>query len=71
MNGFLLAMELSIKKPNKFIKGFYEKLLGEELKDKDVILWFREPWLLKDRIKSLTQELKILRIGIRQLDISA
>lgn len=76
---FELAAWLSINKPDKligtpvyeFVKTVYEELLGEELNDEDVISWFKKPWELKDRISNLSENLKLLRIAFKQLDISA
>lgn len=54
-----------------FVKEFYESFLGEELYDEDILNWFNKPWLLKDRIQNLSDNLKLLRIAFEQIDTSA
>jgi hypothetical protein len=80
---FVMAALLSIEKPDRyqdlkntnilrFVKGFYSEFLkGEDLKDEDVIAWFEKPWILQDRLKKYSGDLKFLRIAFTQLDISA
>lgn len=76
---FILAAWLSINKDKdikdtpvyKFVKEFYEELLGEKLEESEVISWFKEPWGLKDRIIKISENLKLLRIALEQIDSSA
>ena len=77
---FLLAAELAtisssveLKDTNtfKFMKGFYGNILGEELDDSEVISWFTNPLELNDKIKSIKEQLQILRVALSCIDRSA
>jgi hypothetical protein len=76
---FILAAWLCINKPDNiigtpvynFVKGFYEELLGETLADTEVVSWFSEPWLLKDKITKISEHINLLRIALQELDKAA
>jgi ATP-dependent Clp protease ATP-binding subunit ClpA len=77
--GFIFAAWLSITKPENieenntffFVKHFYEQIFGKTLDPKEVAVWFKEPWLLKDRIVKVSEGLNLLRIALVQLDTAA
>jgi hypothetical protein len=80
---FVMAALLSINKPKRheelkdteiflFVKKFYGKFMKDEkLSDEEIISWFENPMLLKDKLKKYSEELKLLRIAFTQLDVSA
>jgi len=75
----ILAAWMSINKPERlagtpiyeFIKGFYKSLGIGDVTEEQVAEWIQFPWLLKDKIESLTANLQMIRSAFEQLDTSA
>jgi signal transduction histidine kinase/FMN phosphatase YigB (HAD superfamily) len=76
---FILAAWLSINKPEDitktpvftFVLNFYKELLGVDIHMEEVKQWFSAPWLLRDKIIRMSENINLLRIALEQLDKSA
>jgi ATP-dependent Clp protease ATP-binding subunit ClpA len=77
--GFMLAAWLSLHKTTAindnpafyFVKHFYEYMFNKTLTNDEVVAWFTQPWLLKDRIQKVSENINILRVALEQLDKAA
>jgi ATP-dependent Clp protease ATP-binding subunit ClpA/WD40 repeat protein len=73
---FILAAWLSINKPEDitktpvftFVLNFYKELLGVDIHMEEVKQWFSAPWLLRDKIIRMSENINLLRIVLGELD---
>jgi hypothetical protein len=53
------------------VLNFYKELLGVDIHMEEVKQWFSAPWLLRDKIIRMSENINLLRIALEQLDKSA